>query len=91
MAVFPRPREREIWPLLHVGGASALVSTLNRCGAMPVVEAREGEKIERGRAYVAPSDRHLLLTSPRRSKLADSAEAPARACTARQAPQVRPQ
>lgn len=46
---------------MHVGGASALGSILNRCGAMPVVEAREGEKIERGRAYVAPSDRHLLL------------------------------
>jgi two-component system, chemotaxis family, protein-glutamate methylesterase/glutaminase len=32
-------------------GASALSSILDR----------EGEKIERGRAYVAPSDRHLLL------------------------------
>ena len=48
---------------MHVGGASALGSILNRCGAMPVVEAREGEKIVRGRAYVAPSDRHLLLNS----------------------------
>jgi two-component system, chemotaxis family, protein-glutamate methylesterase/glutaminase len=48
---------------MHVGGASALGSILNRCGAMPVVEAREAEKIERGRAYVAPSDRHLLLNN----------------------------
>jgi two-component system, chemotaxis family, protein-glutamate methylesterase/glutaminase len=48
---------------MHVGGASALGSILNRCGAMPVVEAREGEKIERGRAYVAPSDRYLLLNN----------------------------
>jgi two-component system chemotaxis response regulator CheB len=48
---------------MHVGGASALGSILNRCGAMPVVEASEGEKIERERAYVAPSDRHLLLNN----------------------------
>jgi chemotaxis response regulator CheB len=51
---------------MHVGGASALGSILNRCGAMPVVEACEGEKIERGRAYVAPSDKHLLLNIPTR-------------------------
>jgi two-component system, chemotaxis family, protein-glutamate methylesterase/glutaminase len=50
---------------MHVGGASALGSILNRCGAMPVVDAREGEKIKRGRAYVAPSDRHLSSTMAR--------------------------
>jgi two-component system, chemotaxis family, protein-glutamate methylesterase/glutaminase len=59
----PRNLPASIFVVMHVGGASALGSILNRCGAMPVVEAREGEKIVRGRAYVAPSDRHLLLNN----------------------------
>jgi two-component system chemotaxis response regulator CheB len=59
----PRNLPASIFVVMHVGEASALGSILDRCGAMPVVEAREGEKIERGRAYVAPSDRHLLLNN----------------------------
>ena len=59
----PRDLPASIFVVMHVGGASALGSILDRCGPMPVVEAREGEKIERGRAYVAPSDRHLLLNN----------------------------
>ena len=59
----PRDLPASIFVVMHVGEASALGRILNRCGAMPVVEAREGEKIERGRAYVAPSDRHLLLNN----------------------------
>jgi chemotaxis response regulator CheB len=38
------------------------------------VEAREGEKIERGRAYVAPSDRHTLLAE----RLAETASSASR-------------
>jgi two-component system chemotaxis response regulator CheB len=48
---------------MHVGGTSALITILDRCGSMPVLEAREGEKVERGRVYVAPSDRHLILNN----------------------------
>jgi hypothetical protein len=59
----PRNLPASIFVVMQVGGARALGSILNRCGAMPVVEAREGEKIERGRAYVAPWDRHLLLNN----------------------------
>jgi two-component system, chemotaxis family, protein-glutamate methylesterase/glutaminase len=59
----PRDLPASIFVVMHVGGASALGSILDRCGPMPVVEAREGEKIEGGRAYVALSDRHLLLNN----------------------------
>lgn len=59
----PRDLPASIFVVMHVGGASALGSILDRCGPMPVVEAREGEKIEGGRVYVAPSDRHLLLNN----------------------------
>jgi chemotaxis response regulator CheB len=70
----PRNLPASIFVVMHVGGASALSSILNRCGAMPVVEAREGEKIERGRAYVAPSDRHTLLAE----RLAETASSASR-------------
>lgn len=47
---------------MHVGRASALGSILDRCGDLPALEPRDGQKIEHGFIYVAPSDRHLTLT-----------------------------
>ena len=34
---------------------------LGRSGALPVVDPRNGERLQPGRIYVAPPDRHLLL------------------------------
>jgi two-component system, chemotaxis family, protein-glutamate methylesterase/glutaminase len=45
------------WP----GSESLLPSILGRSGPLPVVEARHDAPIERGKIYVAPTDRHLLL------------------------------
>ena len=42
-------------------GRSALAHILDRAGQLPVAEARDGEPIDIGRAYVAVPDRHLLI------------------------------
>ena len=38
-----------------------LADHLNRLGGLPCAEARDGEALEPGRAYLAPGDRHLLV------------------------------
>jgi len=49
-----------VWHIpAHSGGVLPVV--LDRAGALPAAHARTGEPIERGRIYVAPPDRHLLL------------------------------
>src|SRR5438094_9713143 len=40
---------------------SALPLILSRAGRLRAVHATDGERIERGRIYVAPPDRHLLI------------------------------
>lgn len=45
-----------------------LPDVLGRVGPLPVAHARDDEPIERGRVYVAPPDRHLLL-EPERIRL----------------------
>jgi two-component system, chemotaxis family, protein-glutamate methylesterase/glutaminase len=45
---------------------SVMAQILDRCTAIRVSEARSGQLPQPGRAYIAPSDRHLLVT-PRRS------------------------
>jgi two-component system, chemotaxis family, protein-glutamate methylesterase/glutaminase len=42
-------------------GISVLPRILERAGVLPVVHAADGEEIRRGRIYIAPPDRHLLL------------------------------
>lgn len=38
-----------------------LADHLNRLGAAPCTEARDGDTLEPGRAYLAPGDKHLLV------------------------------
>jgi two-component system chemotaxis response regulator CheB len=49
--------------VLHLSPASpsALPKILDRAGPLPAHQAVEGERLEPGRIYVAPPDRHLLL------------------------------
>jgi len=48
--------------VLHIGAhRSILAEILDRSGALPVEEARQGQRIEAGRIYVAAPDRHLLV------------------------------
>src|SRR5262245_41691738 len=42
-------------------GISVLPRILSRAGPLPAQHAEQGDKIEHGRIYIAPPDRHLLL------------------------------
>jgi two-component system, chemotaxis family, protein-glutamate methylesterase/glutaminase len=50
--------------VVHVGnhGKDLLAGLLDGLGPLRVTTAREGEVVEAGRIYVAPADRHLLIT-----------------------------
>jgi two-component system chemotaxis response regulator CheB len=50
--------------VLHVPpqGNSVLPHLLNRAGLLPAAHAVAGERIQRGRWYVAPPDHHLLIS-----------------------------
>jgi two-component system, chemotaxis family, protein-glutamate methylesterase/glutaminase len=49
--------------VIHVGarGANLIASMFDEGCPLPFVTAAEGQKLEAGRAYVAPADRHLLV------------------------------
>lgn len=47
------------------GAPSALPRILSRSGPLPAAHPEDGEPIRRGRVYVAPPDRHLLLEDGR--------------------------
>lgn len=48
---------------IHVGaeGLNQVANILSKNCALPVMTAEEGEEVQAGHVYVAPSDRHLLL------------------------------
>jgi two-component system chemotaxis response regulator CheB len=50
-----------VFVVLHVGATSLLAHILAQNGPLPVVPARSGERIERGKIYVAIPGSHLLL------------------------------
>ena len=52
-----------IFVVLHLPpeGESALPKILSRAGALPAAHPEDGERIARGRIYVAPPDYHLLV------------------------------
>jgi two-component system chemotaxis response regulator CheB len=50
-----------VFVVLHVGEVSQLASALDPVSALPVIQAINGEPIERGRVCVATPGKHLLL------------------------------
>jgi two-component system, chemotaxis family, protein-glutamate methylesterase/glutaminase len=58
-ADFPAP----ICVVLHVSPDSPgiVASIISRSGVLPAAHARHGERLQAGRIYVAPTDRHLLV------------------------------
>jgi two-component system, chemotaxis family, protein-glutamate methylesterase/glutaminase len=56
-----------VFVVLHLSatGTSVLPDILTRRGALPATAPQDGEKIHRGHVYVAPPDRHMLLTATR--------------------------
>ena len=51
---------------------SLMAEILSRRTALPVVQAEHGQRIERGRIYIAPPNRHLLVGGGGRMSLSDS-------------------
>jgi two-component system, chemotaxis family, protein-glutamate methylesterase/glutaminase len=62
-AALPRDLPAAVFVVVH-GGAETrnyLADLLTAAGPLPAVTAEEGMPIARGRIYIAPSDRHLLV------------------------------
>src|SRR5262245_37694132 len=50
---------------LPATSTSALPEILSRSGSLPAVHAIDGERIRRGRIYIAPPDYHMLIERDR--------------------------
>jgi two-component system chemotaxis response regulator CheB len=57
---------------LEPGRRSRLAEVLSPVTALPVCEARGGERLERGHVFVAPPDRHLVIGPDGRLALSDA-------------------
>lgn len=61
LAALPSELPASVFVVQHVGSSSVLGEVLGRCGPLRTITPEDGDKIEQGRVYVAPSDHHLLL------------------------------
>ncbi|HJQ74305.1 MAG TPA: chemotaxis protein CheB [Gaiellaceae bacterium] len=59
----PEDLDAAVCVVLHLTASaeSRLADIVSRAGPLPAVQARGGEQLERGRIYVAPPDRHLVV------------------------------
>ena len=62
-AALPRDIPAAVCIVVHVGarGANMLAQIFDDAGSFPIVTASDGQKVESGRGYVAPADRHLVV------------------------------
>jgi two-component system chemotaxis response regulator CheB len=51
---------------------SLMADILSRCTSLKVKQAQEGERVDRGTAYIAPPNRHLLVNPDRTLSLSQS-------------------
>ncbi len=65
VAPLPRDLPASIFVVWHLspGARSILPSVLAKAGKLPASMPADGDRIERGRIYVAPNDHHMLLES----------------------------
>lgn len=63
LAALPADLSAPVFVVVHVGaqGRNLLAKAFEECGPLPVTTAEDGETIESGHVYIAPSDRHLLV------------------------------
>ena len=63
VAAFPANLAASVFVVLHIPPfqQSRLAEILNVAGPLPAAIAKDGERIVKGRIYVAPPDHHLLL------------------------------
>jgi two-component system, chemotaxis family, protein-glutamate methylesterase/glutaminase len=69
VAQLPRDYQGALLVVLHVApmGTSVLPQILSRAGELTATHAEDGEEIKAGHIYVAPPDKHLLVTDGRLS------------------------
>ena len=62
-AVLPADLSASIFIVVHTSpdAPGMLADIFNRSGRLPATYATDRERIEKGRIYVAPPDRHLLV------------------------------
>jgi two-component system chemotaxis response regulator CheB len=66
VAALPPDLEAALFVVLHVGDRpSRLPELLSAAGPLPAHHAQDGEAVAPGRIYVAPPDRHLLVSRRR--------------------------
>ncbi len=53
-----------------------LAEHISRLGGLPCAEAKDGERIVAGRAYIAPGDRHMLVAGDRHAPVIALSSAP---------------
>ena len=65
VAPLPPDLPASIFVVWHLspGARSILPSVLAKAGKLPAAMPKDGDRIERGRIYVAPNDHHLLIES----------------------------
>lgn len=63
----PADLQAAVFVVTHIAphGASAMPAILSRAGRLPAVHPQDGEKIEKGRIYVAPPDHHIVIEDGR--------------------------
>ncbi|HYO21542.1 MAG TPA: chemotaxis protein CheB [Flavisolibacter sp.] len=59
----PRGLNASVFIVLHLSpfSTSNLPRILSRAGHLPAVHAKDGEKMEQGKIYIAPPDHHVIL------------------------------
>lgn len=67
VAGLPADLRAAVFVVLHTSPLhkSTLAEILTRAGPLPAKHPKDGERIERGRIYVAPPNRHLVLEEDR--------------------------
>jgi len=59
----PSPFEAPLLVVLHPNSGRDTDKRLSECTSRPVSYARDGERVESGRVYLAPTDRHLVVSA----------------------------
>src|SRR5262245_64667526 len=64
---FPCDLPASVLVVIHLSGQfrSSLDAILTQAGPLPASFAADGEKLEKGRIYIAPAERHLIVDSER--------------------------
>lgn len=64
---FPRDLPASVVVVIHLSGQfrSSLDAILTQAGPLPATFAVDGQKLEKGRIYLAPAERHLIVESDR--------------------------